>query len=350
MKSCYINGIGSVSAQDSSNEMENFVELTHNITDAHKPNYREYIKPALIRRMANGVKMGVVASAMAMKEAGLSMPEAIVTGSGLGCLKDSEKFLKDIIYNDEQYLTPTAFIQSTHNTVGAQIALGLGCKAYNVTYVHGATSFESSLIDAKLLMLEGLTNILVGGVDEIGAYNASLQQSIARIKQEPVLNCRLLDSKTSGTIMSEGAQFFVLSDEKTEGTYAELVDVEIYNHIESAEIEEKLKLFLSANSMSVTDIDAVFLGLNGDSEQDGIYRSLQTSIFEHSQQLYFKHFSGDYDTVSSFAMWSACQMLKSQKIPVSFKLNNKSKNDINTMLIYNQIRGEYHSFSLLRVC
>ena len=47
-------------------------------------------------------------------------------------------------------LTPTSFIQSTHNTVGGQIALELQCKGYNFTYVHGSNSFESALLDAKL--------------------------------------------------------------------------------------------------------------------------------------------------------------------------------------------------------
>ena len=47
-------------------------------------------------------------------------------------------------------LTPTSFIQSTHNTVGGQIALGLECKGYNFTYVHASISFESALLDAQL--------------------------------------------------------------------------------------------------------------------------------------------------------------------------------------------------------
>ena len=38
--------------------------------------------------------------------------------------------------NREQMRNPTAFIQSTFNTVGAQLALLLKIHAYNVTYVH----------------------------------------------------------------------------------------------------------------------------------------------------------------------------------------------------------------------
>ena len=51
------------------------------------------------------------------------MPDAIITGTGLGCLEDTEKFLTAMVTNKEEFLTPTSFIQSTHNTVSAQIAL-----------------------------------------------------------------------------------------------------------------------------------------------------------------------------------------------------------------------------------
>lgn len=44
--------------------------------------------------------------------------------------------------NREQMLNPTAFIQSTFNTVGAQLALLLKIHAYNVTYVHRGLSLK----------------------------------------------------------------------------------------------------------------------------------------------------------------------------------------------------------------
>ena len=56
--------------------------------------------------------------------------------------------------NREQMLNPTAFIQSTFNTVGAQLALLLKIHAYNVTYVHRGLSFESALIDGIISIAE----------------------------------------------------------------------------------------------------------------------------------------------------------------------------------------------------
>ena len=61
MHKYYINGIGCVSAQDTSNNdlgFDDYTELNQEVVSVFKPNYRDYIKPAMIRRMSNGVKMG----------------------------------------------------------------------------------------------------------------------------------------------------------------------------------------------------------------------------------------------------------------------------------------------------
>ncbi len=353
MKRCFINGIGCVSAQDTTKDntnFDNFSPLMEQVVSACKPDYKSYIKPSMIRRMANGVKMGVVASSLAMKEAGLNLPEAIITGTGMGCLIDSEKFLKNIIDNNEEYLTPTAFIQSTHNTVGAQIALGLECKAYNVTYVHMATSFESSLIDAGLMLDEEQKNVLVGGVDELGSYTTDLHKLIDHVKDEKTLSEGVLLSHSKGAVFSEGAQFFVLERSKSDNSYAQLRDVEIINTIAEENIEKRLNLFLKNNNLEITDIDIFICGNNGDVEYDNIYSNLQKSCFKNTQQLYYKHLSGEYNTVSAFGLYTACNIIKDQKVPEILKLNKIENDSIKYVLLYNQYRGENHSFTLLSSC
>lgn len=350
MTDCFINGIGCVSAQETFDNdvfLETAKELNKNVVSVIKPNYKSFIKPTMIRRMASGVKNGVVASAIALKEAGIENPSAIITGSGMGCLRDSEKFLKNILDNDEQYLTPTPFIQSTHNTVGAQIALGLKCKSYNVTYVHGATSFEAALFDAKMHVEEGTPDIIVGGVDEIGDHTTELYKLIHHVKDEETLENGLLHSKTKGTIFSEGAHFFVLNNKKTAQSYAKLIDIEIVDFLKSNEINTKINQFLNINKLSLSDIDTVILGINGDVDYDIIYKDLQESLFKDTQQIYYKHLSGEYNTASAFGFYIACQILKKQEIPKILKLNSTTIQPIKNILLYNQYRGQNHSFTLL---
>ena len=75
----------------------------------------------------------------------VEMPGGIIVGTAYGCLQDTEIFLTTMIEYNEEMFTPTAFIQSTHNTIGAQIGLMLQCHNYNNAFVHSGFSFESAL-------------------------------------------------------------------------------------------------------------------------------------------------------------------------------------------------------------
>ena len=109
MKNVYINSVGSVSAQktfDNSEFLEEIVYYEANVIKVIDPNYKDYIPPAAARRMAKGIKMSTISSRTALDEAGLENVDAIMVGTGLGCIGDSAKFVSDIIDNNEQYLTP----------------------------------------------------------------------------------------------------------------------------------------------------------------------------------------------------------------------------------------------------
>ena len=353
MKKTYINGLGCISAQET---FENYflenaeINTTDTILNVKSPVYKDFISPGAIRRMAKGVKNGIVASALAMKDANVSNVDAIITGTGMGCIEDSEKFLKGIIDNKEEFLTPTSFINSTHNTVGAQIALGLQCNAYNFTYVNNAVSFESALLDAKMKIDDEESNtILIGGIDETSSYTNSLFRLAGFIKEENNGH-ELLNPTTKGVIYGEGATFFVLQNEKKDNTYAEILDVEIINKLAVDQVEAKMIAFLEANNLQVSDLDAVVLGFNGDIEFDRYYKNISENILGNTQQIYYKHLSGEYHTASAFGLWIGAKIIKTQEIPTILKANNLEKKAYKTILLYNQYRGIDHSFTLISQC
>jgi len=354
MKKTYINGLGCVSAQETFETLFlEKAEINENdtILAVKTPAYKDFISPVAIRRMAKGVKNGIVASAMAMREANITAVDSIITGTGMGCIEDSEKFLKAIIDNKEEFLTPTSFIQSTHNTVGAQIALGLHCKGYNMTYVNGAVSFESALLDAKMIIEEeGANTILVGGIDENADYTTSLFKLAGFIKKENEGPYKVLDSTTKGVVYGEGATFFVLENEKKHTTYAEVLDIEIINKLDLNEVEAKMTSFLEANGLRVSDIDAVVLGFNGDIEYDTYYKILSKNSCKNTPQVFYKHLSGEYNTASAFGLWVGAKMIKNQQIPEIISVNHLKKIAYNTILLYNQYNGIDHSFSLISKC
>lgn len=117
------------------------------------------------RRMSQIVRNGVTAASVC---AGSKPIDAIITATAYGCLADSEKFLHTLIESDEELLSPTPFIQSTFNTIGATFALLQQNHCYNTTYAHGAESFAAAMLDAAMLLEEGeARQVLVGAVEEV---------------------------------------------------------------------------------------------------------------------------------------------------------------------------------------
>lgn len=351
MSAVYINSAACISVQDTLKDdfFKNLKpENTVQILKAIEPNYKEFIPPAASRRMSKTVKMSSVASQYALKEAGIENPDAIIVGTGMGCSQDSEKFLKNVIENNEEFLTPTYFIQSTHNTVAGQIALGLQCHAYNFTYVNTSSSLEFSFLDAKLQINDGeADHILVGSCDEQTDRTMALYKLNNTIKKEGNLPADFLNSQTEGVIWGEGASFFVVGKEKTETSYAKLEDIQIINELNLEETQSFIQDFLAKNNLRNNEIDAVILGFSGDSESD-IYYKKASELFQNSSLLYFKHLSGEFNTASGFSIFMACQILKNQEIPEVMMINSVNKPEIKNILLYNHLGGKDHSLVLLK--
>lgn len=346
----YINGIASISAQPEHAGFEEKPNTYHqNILPAISPDYKEFIQPMALRRMSRAIKMGLSAARKALIEAGISKPDAIITGTGEGCKQDTEKFLEAILNQDEKLLTPTAFIQSTHNTIGGQLAQALECTGYNVTYTQNSASVESALIDAQLLFLEDpeIISVLVGGVDELSKKMTSFMYLDNQLKLVEISNTDLLKTNTSGTITSEGAHFFSLSGEKSEKTYAELIDVSVFQARTSQEVSEKILKAFQLNNFSIEDIDLVILGNNGDNRFDHFYHHLQNGLFSEKTQLAYKHLAGEYKTVSGYGLWLGCKIFKTGSIPTIFKLNGVHCENPKMILLYNQYLGDNHSIMIL---
>lgn len=354
MAKAYINGVSCISAQSTFSDffLSEIIDYkSDNILYAIEPPYKDFIPAASIRRMSKGVKMSIVSAITSLKEAQVEIPESIIVGTGLGCLQDSEKFLKAVIDNKEEHLTPTAFIQSTHNTVAGQIAINLQCKGMNFTYVNGAISFESALLDAKMQIEQNLqSNILVGGVDEHSSHTLYLYEIAQVIKKKENCPDDFLNPKSKGIIQSEGATFFVLSDKQQENSYAELEDIFICNTLNNNEIKKTIETFLYRNHLNINNIDLIISGRNGDRE-DTIFFETFENLFPNAISLMYKHLYGEFYTASALSMWIGCNILNKKNIPSVLLLNDKKNIDnkeVKNILLYNQYRGKDHSLILLK--
>ena len=143
------------------------VRLSGEYLRSQDPDFKQFLNPMQARRMGLILKRAIAVSLTALKDAGIECPDAIFTGTGLGCMENTENFLSAMCRDGEEMLPPTYFMMSTHNTISSAVAILLRCHGYNCTYSQKDISFESALLDAFIQLQAGrMGNALVGSHDE----------------------------------------------------------------------------------------------------------------------------------------------------------------------------------------
>lgn len=273
-----------------------------------EPNFKETIPNAnMRRRMSRIIKLSVSSALECLEGKSCEDIGAIIVSTGLGCLHDTEKFMDDIIKYDEGALNPTTFIQSTFNTIAGQLALILGIKAYNMTYVHRGLSFESALIDALLCLDENKKSVLIGGFDELTETSFRVQRRLGLFR--------------NGVTAGEGAQFFLLSDTPNLNASIELLGVKTYNDVPSKELIEQ---FLQENRISFQDVELLLYGEEGDSN---------LLLFPRACKLYFKERCGEYATAVTFGLDLAVSTLLKSDLRYALVYNTYCDNESSLILL-----------------
>ena len=343
----YILGSSAITSQhtlDGENYLSEWINSDEDCIVAQEPSYAGILNPRMLRRMSKLVKMGVATAVKSLQVAQVENPGAIVIGTGLGCTHDTEVFLKQIIDNKEETLSPTSFIQSTHNTIAGQIALTLNCMAYNFTYSNRGHSFENALDDALLLLQEGQDNVLVGGADQ-------LIDTVVNVIQQ--LNCAQTKAIETGDdsipVIGEGAACSVLSStNNSENALPYVQDLLMINKSTVSSIEEKLAGFLKRNKLNITDIDLLISGSTR--KLDPFYKAIHQSFEGNADIIGFKKITGEYFTANAFGFQLGATVLKNQKVYSELEIGSQvGKSSYSKVLIYNHYNQLNHSFILLGI-
>lgn len=297
----YINGMATINFSGSAQERLLQPE----------PDYKLYIPDAGVRRRMSRInRMGISSALMALESSGNNKIDAIVTGTGWGCLADTEKFLISILDNNERMLNPASFIQSTSNTIGSQIALILSDNHYNNTFVHGGGSFEAAIIDASMLAVEGRERILVGGFDELTPTKENLLNRMGIWRKH---------------IRGEGSTFFVLSPSKAERSMGKIVALEILRrNLSDNEIIKKSEELLQSCGLSFSRLRAVVCG-----------RDSLCSYFEDMKidTEYYKLCCGEYPTSAAYGLWRGVNLLSNSEIGEYVLIINSYLNEAASLMI-----------------
>ena len=349
--SVYIQGIGNISIQNTFGHtgIPEPVWYTESYVRCIDPDFKDFISPNEARRMSKVIKRAVASAKMSISESGIEMPDAVISGTGLGCISDTEKFLSAMIDNNEKFLQPTFFIQSTHNTISSQIAINLKCHGHNNTFVHGGISFECALTEALLLFADNrVKSALVGGYDEMTPSYFKILDRIGFWKKDFQNSSELGKSNTTGSFAGEGSVSVMLASEKNEKSYASIEALELLYQPE--DLETSIKAFLNRNGKRAEDIDLLLSGMNGDAHGDEIYKTTAANLFGNKAHAWYKHLSGEYFTSSGFGLWVAANCIKHRNVPSFIALNGRSAGNLQNILMVNHYQNKNFSLILFSGC
>jgi len=302
----YIDGIGILGATGDSASADFPGQPLQEKTDrlmVKEPDYTGFIPAMQLRRMSKAVRMGIGAARICLEDAGLEKPDAISVGTAFGCLHDTEVFLSKMVTQDEQMLTPTAFIQSTHNTVAGQIALVTGCYGHNLTFVHRGHSFEQAMINAQLYLNDHMNgNIMVGGIEELTESSIEVLKMARVYRADPADRNEVLTHPGEGSLAGEGANFFLVRKQRTASSVMCIRDIYTFVAKDGNDAVDLVSRWVKKIEEEAGRPDMALLGTNGNSKDELFYARLRIELFENVKQDTFKQYSGEYPVASSYGL------------------------------------------------
>lgn len=274
-----------------------------------EPDYKEFIQPMMIRRMSKATKMSIACAFRCLQDLGEVELDAIIVGTGLGSVTDTERFLKVSTSKEQRVLPPTSFIQSGHNTIAGQIALLLKNDSYNMTHVQQALSFEHALLDSVLSISEGKQMVLAGAVDEFTPLLSELAD-------------RFLLQTDIKKQLNQGAGFFLLGPDRSKAV-AEVIEVRINQFNDT---EESILSLLKENNLGFDDIEMGFIGYN---------LSNKLSIDLPFKSLCYTDYSGRHLSSAAFGLHMAKNYIQhdAKKGAYAIVINIASRNELGLTLL-----------------
>lgn len=325
---CYVNSIAQISCQKplSDEWFDSPCIYEDKYVRAQEPDTKGLIVPSEARRMSKILKRTVCTAITALNESDIKQPDAIITGTGMGCMENSEKFLIDLSRFGEQCLKPTLFMQSTHNTISSLIAIILKCHGYNNTYSHKGISFESSLFDAWIQIKSGMIrNALVGAHDEV----------------TPFMDLVMERTHPEYSLVSEASVSTIVTNTRSDRNLCEISDVRLLHRPEYSDL---------AALLNPEEDGIILLGLNGNSLNDEPYEKLVRTLSYNPHILQYKNIFGDNFSASALAFYAASKIMQRQEIPSLMLWNAEVAPDIDeikSITILNQSDGT--TWSLIRL-
>ncbi len=315
-----------------------------------KPDFKKFLSPIASRRMETAIKCAVSSALSCIEQSGMQAADvdAILTGTGLGCIESTEHFLNAMIDDGEENLSPTNFIQSTHNTIGSQIAIAMKCHGYNISYSHRGTSFDSALLDAVVKFQQGgCSSALVNGVDEMtDKYFQMFDKLNVWRKTDPT--SPKPEKNASGAIAGENSVSFLLRNTKTDHTLCELTDTLLLHRPTDERLAHAAQHLLEEGN--IRQVDGIVLGKDGGAETDAEYDRVKGVLGLQTPTILYKHLFGTSFTMAAVGLYVAARCLQKNAVPSFLFEDGRGNGDVRSLLVVNHFQKTDYSLTLLKLC
>jgi 3-oxoacyl-(acyl-carrier-protein) synthase len=348
---CYVLSAKQISMQQPLSEewMQNPIMYEVPFTRSIDPSFKEYVSPIEARRMGRILKRALATSKEALKAAGCDTVDAIMTGTGFGCIENTEFFLDALSNEGEQLLKPTYFMQSTHNTISSLVAIQTKNYNYNATYAHKGISFESALHDAWLQFRLGKINsALVGCHDEMTETFHSIMKKGGVMGQDDERCGEVAVSVVLSNDMSALRPFDELRAQGPQ-PLCRLTGLKMLHQPTMNDLMDAVTTMLQSADRSLADVDYILTGISGNHQSDKAYLAESKTLFGDKPLLKYKHLFGENFTASGLGFYVAAQCLKAGKVPSHLFVNtNEATNKQPAcILLFNRSDGKDHTLILL---
>ncbi len=332
--------------------MDNPIVYDMPFTRSIDPNFKEYVSPIESRRMGRILKRALATSKEALKAAGCDTVDAIITGTGFGCIENTEFFLDALSNEGEQLLKPTYFMQSTHNTISSLVAIQTKNYNYNATYAHKGISFDSALHDAWLQFgLGKIGSALVGCHDEMTETFYRIMKKGGVMGQDDE---RCGEVAVSVVLSSDGSALRPFDG--PQGPQAQgpqplcrLTGLKMVHQPTMNDLMDAVTTMLQSADRSLADVDYILTGISGDFERDKAYLAETKTLFGDKPLLKYKHLFGENFTASGLGFYVAAHCLKAGRVPAHLFVNANEASDRQPacILLFNRSDGKDYTIILL---
>ena len=236
------SGIKKISSFDTSNlpcKIAGFISKDEKSTNYI--NLEKYIEKKNINRNDRFIQYGLVASILAIKDAGIEnlseekkLRTGVTVGSGIGGLETI--YNNSIILKEKgsRRISPFFVPSSLINLLSGQVSIKYGFKGPNHSVVTACATGAHSIGDASEIIKRGSADIMIAGgaeaaVCELGVAGFCAARSLStKYNDTPEIASRPWDRDRDGFVMGEGAGVIVLEElehakKRNAKIYAEII-------------------------------------------------------------------------------------------------------------------------------